>query len=127
MPCTRRAKTHARHGGRYIALEPMGIFYVQYHAEPTPESHDFESCGGAYVNCWVKAASIDAAARTASAVMADTGWNIVGVEEACCEVTEDWYSEDDEGREYYEQAANDGECYVFHKWPIEPQEGGDVH
>jgi hypothetical protein len=35
----------------------MPIFYIQYKAAPTPECEDFETAGGAFVNCWVKADS----------------------------------------------------------------------
>jgi len=105
----------------------MTIYYVQYEAEPLPESEDFETCGGAYVNCWVKAKSQTEAQRAASAAIGDAGWRILCVEEECCEVSETRYSEDEEGCEYYQQAVSDGECYVFHQWSVEPQEGDDVH
>jgi hypothetical protein len=105
----------------------MTIFYVLYEATPGGDSEDFQTCGGAYVNCWVQADSEQEAQRLASAAIAERGWTILSVEEECCEVTEDWYAEGDEERQYYEQAITDGECYVFHQWPVEPQEGDDVH
>ncbi len=105
----------------------MRIFYVQFEAVPLPESREFEQCGGAYVNCWLKADSEAHAANLASASVREAGWNVVAVEEECREVNEAYYSENEEGREHFEQANLDGECYVFHQWPIEDQEGRDVH
>ncbi len=105
----------------------MPIYYIQYEAEPLPESQEFEACGGAYVNCWVHAESEQEAERVTSDAIGEAGWRILSVEEECCEVSEDWYSEDEEGREYYQQAISEGNCYVFYQWPVEPQEGDDVH
>jgi hypothetical protein len=103
------------------------IFYVQFEAVPLPESQEFEQCGGAYVNCWLSAESETQAAKLASASVREAGWRVVAVEEACREVDKAYYSENDEGREHFEQATLDGECYVFHQWPIEDQEARDVH
>jgi hypothetical protein len=105
----------------------MHIFYIQFEAEPQPKSEAFGSCGGAYVNCWVQASSELEAIVKASAAVSESGWKILSVEEECSEASEDWYSNDDEGREYFHRAVSDGECYVFHQWPLEPQEGDDVH
>ena len=65
--------------------------------------------------------------RVTSDAIGEAGWRVLSVEEECCEVSEDWYSEDEEGREYYQQAISEGNCYVFYQWPVEPQEGDDVH
>ncbi len=112
---------------RYIARKRMGIFYVQYHAEPQPDSEEFESCGGAYVNCWVNASSKEEAQSQTAAAIAAAGWKILSVEDECTAVDADWYSDDDESREYYQRAVEEGVCYVFHMWPIEPQEDDKVH
>lgn len=105
----------------------MTIFYIQYHAEPDAEGEQFGLYGGAYVTCWVRAASVAEAEKTASAAIRESGWKIVAVEDECCAASESWYSDDDEGKQYFLQAVIDGECYVFHQWPPEPQEGDAVH
>jgi hypothetical protein len=105
----------------------MPVFYVQYETAPLPGSEHFENTGGAYVNCWVKAGSETQASERASAAVKESGWSILAVEEQCYEVTEEAYAEDDEGLEHYRRAVTEGECYVFHQWPAEPQEGDDVH
>jgi hypothetical protein len=105
----------------------MTIFYTIYEAIPLPESEDFEVCGGAYINCWVKAQSEEEASKSASAVIHERGWKVVSIQEECREVTEALYAEDEEGRGYYDQAVVDGECYVFHQWPVDAQDDDDVH
>jgi hypothetical protein len=98
----------------------MPIFYIQYEAIPAPGSEHFETAGGAYVNCWVKVgAEREAQERTSNAI-AESGWQILGVEELCREVTEDSYSDNDEGLDRYREAVVNAECYVFHVWPVEP-------
>jgi hypothetical protein len=105
----------------------MPVFYVQYEASPSPGSENFETAGGAFVNCWVKATSKRKACEEASAAIKESGWTILAVEEQCREVDDGTYAGDAEGLEYYRQAVVDGECYVYHMWPVEAQEGDDVH
>ncbi|MBS0422773.1 MAG: hypothetical protein JSR66_34015 [Proteobacteria bacterium] len=105
----------------------MTIFFTSYEAIPLPESGDFDVCGGAYVNCWVKAQSAKEAHQSASAVIHQRGWKVVSIQEECREVTAPSYAEDRESRVYYDQAVVDGECYVFHQWPVEAQDGHDVN
>jgi hypothetical protein len=99
----------------------MTIFFAQYEAVPLPESEDFGECGGAYINCWLKANSAAEASELALALIHERRWRIVLVEEEIREVFKDLFSEDAEGRDCYQQAVTDGECYVFHRWPVETQ------
>ena len=105
----------------------MPIFYFQYQALPTLQSEAFEDSGGAYVNCWVKADSEMQAREIATKAIEANNWRIVSVEEECREVTEEDFSENEKSLEYYLQATIDGECYVYHQWPNESQEGDIVH
>ena len=98
----------------------MTILYARYGAVPLPESEDFGECGGAYINCWLRASSASQASEMASALIRQRLWRIVSVEEEIREVKGDLFSSDDEeGGGYYEQALADGECYVFHRWPVD--------
>lgn len=110
-----------------LATHCMTIFYIQYEVAPAPGSENFDTAGGAFVNCWVQATSRREAHERASAAIEESGWTILGIEEQCRETAESEYSEDDDGLEHCRQAITDGECYVFHQWPVEPQEGDDVH
>lgn len=105
----------------------MLVFYVRYETAPSPGSANFETASGAYVNCWVKANSELEARKQTSTAIKESGWTILAIAEQCREVTDREYAEGDEGLEYYRQAVMDGECYVFHQWPVEPQEGDAVH
>src|SRR5262245_51736662 len=105
----------------------MSIFFILYEATPLPDAKEFESSGGAYINCWVEAESEEEAAEQSSVEIRDCGWQIVSVEEPCTEVTDLTYAEDDEARSYYEQAVNEGACYVYHQWPIEDHEDDEKH
>lgn len=104
----------------------MTIFFAQYEAVPLPHSEQYAECGGAYVNCWLQAASEDEAYKMASTLIHGRGSKIVSVEEGCREVTQASYADDEEGKEYYEQAVLDGECYVFHQWPVDTAENGNA-
>jgi hypothetical protein len=105
----------------------MTIYYVMYEAMPNADSEDFANCGGAYVNCWVRADSEGEAERMASAAIREREWSITSVEDQCREVTDQSYTKDDEEWEYYREAVAEGECYVYHEWPVEPQEQDQVH
>jgi hypothetical protein len=103
------------------------IYFIQYEARPNPESEDFVKCGGGFINCWVKSNSPDEARKAATKTINENNWEIVAVEENCREVSENSYSEEDDGLEHYEQATLDGECYVFHTWRNEPQQNNERH
>jgi hypothetical protein len=132
--CDRRSIRHfsgalSKHLGRLVTdgvnkcdcheRQIMTVFYLQFEAAPHPLSEHFAQCGGAYVNCWVNASTVPQAQKLATNAIVENGWLIVGVEERGYEVTEQWYLDDDETLEYFEQANTDGECYVFHQWPVE--------
>ena len=105
----------------------MPIFCVQYEVAPAPGSANFDVAGGAYVSCWVKADSAGEALDRSSAAIKESGWTILTVEDQCREIAESEFSGDDDDLEHYRQAVSDGECYVVHQWPAEPQEGDDLH
>ena len=105
----------------------MTIFFSRYEAIPLPEAEDFAVCGGAYINCWIQAQSEEEASELAAVVIHERGWKVVSVDEECREVDESLYAEDDKHREYYDQAVLDGGCYVFHQWPVDDQDGAEMH
>ncbi len=111
--------------GLYIT-NTMKIYYLQYQSEPSPESKDSDRIGGAFINCWIKAGSLDAAKDLAQNSIRNNNWIILSLEESYV-VDSDYYRENKESLEYYEQAITDGEVYVYHSWPNQPQEDGIVH
>ena len=104
----------------------MAIFYIRYECIPTAESNDYKDTGGAFINCWVKAASIEAAKNMAENAISENQWKVLKLEESF-PVTIENYIEEEELLEFYQQAEIDGEVYVYYSWPNEPPEEEQVH
>ena len=104
----------------------MVMFYLQYACIPSPTSDDCDEIGGAYISCWIKALSIEAASTMAEVAIKENDWIVQKLEESYPIKKED-YGIDDASLEYYQQAEIDGEVYVYHTWPNEPQEEEQVH
>jgi len=100
----------------------MEIFYLQYEAEPTIKSDDYNLVGGAFINCWVKSNTLQSAKEIAEENIKDNNWLVLNLEEYS-PVSNNSYNLDDNSLEHYKQAEVDGEVYVYHSWPNEPQEG----
>jgi hypothetical protein len=105
----------------------MTIYYAIFEATPKPDSPQFENCGGAFINCWVRAQSSNEAESVAAAAISVSGWNMISQEDEWRELTDHSYSELDEEWRWYQQAVTDGECYVYHLWPPEAQDGDGIH
>ena len=101
----------------------MPIFYVQYRARPEAKSGAFREHGGAFINCWIRADGADEAGRIATREIETSGWNIEGVEEPMrIEM-----APSDANTEYFNQALTDGECLVFHTWPVTDHDDQPSH
>lgn len=105
----------------------MPIFYVQYEAVPAPETPAFAEVGGAFVACWVRAESLLEASQRAHEAIGESGWTIIALVDECHEVSEQSYDADDDALPYFRQAVEEGECYVYHQWPADPQEEDSIH
>lgn len=103
------------------------VFYVQYEARPLPESKDFATVGGAYVNCYVVAKSGEKASELANKYLIENFWEAVRLEEGPVVRLREHYLDDPEMLECFDEALSNGECYVYHLWPIEAQDGDAVH
>ena len=98
------------------------MWRISYHVVPKPNSPAFEKCGGAYVNCWILFAWQDGAELLAKYEV-EKEWTITEPAEIS------WYEpgdidDDSPHKEYYDQAAIDGGCFVFHQYELE-SEGSD--
>ena len=94
----------------------MAIYFFTFLAHPTPDAREFEEAAGAYVNCWMRNDNGQTARERAEELIRDYGWSVEGLEEETT-VTSDDYDEDDEDREFYEQALVESEVLVFNTWP----------
>jgi hypothetical protein len=97
------------------------MFLVFLGARPTEAQDGYAEFGGAYVNCWVDAASERDAVAIAQAEVREAEWE-PGPIESVGPVTADDYTDDASGREYFEQALLDGVVLVFHTWPRDAPE-----
>ncbi len=104
----------------------MEMFHLQYECCPNPESEDYHDSGGAYVNCWVKAESIESAQQSAELAITENQWTIIKLEESFPVCLDD-YDNDEESVKYHKQAEINDEVYVYHMWPNEPQESDPIH
>jgi hypothetical protein len=105
----------------------MPIFHVQYEVVPAPDSPAFAEVGGAFVNCWVTADSLPSASTMAHDAIRDGGWTIIALVDECREVGEQSYDADDDALPYFRQAVEDGECFVYHQWPVDVHDGDSIH
>lgn len=103
----------------------MEIFFIQYEVVPLEKNSEYETTGGAVVNCWIKASSLNEADKIAAKVIEADHWKIINTESFS--VNESFYEDDEDGAEYYRQAMVDGECYVYYSWPNEAQEEDFIH
>ncbi len=107
----------------------MPMFFFTFLASPTPDAKEFEDSGGAYVNCWIRSDDNELSDRHkaeahARGLIQEYGWTVEALEEGST-VTSEAYGEDDEDREFYEEALVEGEVLVFNTWPRDGEEDGE--
>lgn len=101
----------------------MNIYYFRFEAVPASNAKDFNDCGGAMINCWIKEESGERASIKASSHIINNGWKILLLEESF--LAEEGMYEGQESLKYFEQAKSDGEVYVYHTWPVDAQDDDD--
>ena len=102
----------------------MSMFFLTYLAIPTPDAKEFYESGGAYVSCWIQSGDRSAAEQRAKDLIHEYGWSVESFEEGAIVTSAD-YDQDDEDREFYEQALVEGEVLVFNTWPRGEEDGED--
>jgi hypothetical protein len=102
------------------------VFYVQYKVRPTAQNELWGEAGGAYVHCYRQAAGAEKAARAARETLFELHWEVLSVEEGPSLVNRAELT-DLEQQEHFDTAALDGECFVYHLWPSDPQDDDPVH
>jgi hypothetical protein len=107
-------------------IDDQKLYYIQYEVQPLPDNDQFSTAGGAYVNCYLMSASSERATSLAHANFTENSWEIVSVEDGPRMISSEHFV-DAETRECVDKAASEGECYVYHLWPIDPQEDDLIH
>lgn len=95
------------------------MFFLQYVANTSETHPEHGLLGDAFLCCWIDAPTLDLADAVARTEIDSQHWLIREREEAG-EVQATDYDEDDENREFYEQALTDKTVYVFHTCPRYP-------
>jgi hypothetical protein len=103
-----------------------GLYLVTIEALPNPGTEDFDECGGAYVNAYIRESSEASALESAQRVITEAGWSCKAVESVAYVTRED-FVEEDEGLESFEQALAEGVVLVFHTYPVGPDDEDVVH
>lgn len=99
----------------------MTMFFLTFLAVPTPDAKEYLVSGGAYVNCWIQSPDRFQAESRARELIGEYGWQVEALEEGAI-VTSESYDEDEEDREFYEQALVENEVLVFNTWPPESED-----
>lgn len=97
----------------HFGLVPVGaMFLVTYDVRPSDSNPKRDDLGGAIVNCWVVADSLDFAVLKTQERLVESGWVVVDRVTA-----EPAYADDHGHNEYFRQARVDGLVAVFHTYP----------
>lgn len=106
----------------------MYLFTIR--AKPDPDNEDIDDdVGGAYVNVWVNFPEQDAAEVVAKYYISEAGW-IPDLTLEIHWVDEEDYEANDEDKDYFMEALQDGSCLVFNQWPKDAEDADteyDVH
>ena len=96
-----------------FSLVPVGtMFLVTYDARPSGSNPERDDLGGAIVNCWIVADSLESAVLMAQERLVESGWVIVDRVTA-----EPAHADNHNHKEHFRQALVDGLVAVFHTYP----------
>ncbi|MFG0285382.1 MAG: hypothetical protein ACF8R7_13270 [Phycisphaerales bacterium JB039] len=93
--------------------------FLRFEGVPQKDNPDYLEFGGAFINCWVRAPSLEAARTTARAEIADAGWTIIEDIEAYIIERTDYTDDQQTAIDRFDQAQIDGEVYEFNTYPPE--------
>jgi hypothetical protein len=96
----------------------MRMYFIVYHAKPQPGSRNTEGIAGAYVSCWIEAASLEQADTIARQEISAIKWGILE-RDVAYEISEKTYSSESDGLEFYQQALIDKCVLRIHTYPIQ--------
>lgn len=92
------------------------MYYVMIETAPSEDNEEKNTCGGAFLDCWVKAETEEAAVEAAKEYAAHNGWEYISTEEVSIAEREN-YSDDKETLEVYDEACRYDIAGVFYMWP----------
>lgn len=95
----------------------MAIYYVMIETVPKSDNPESREFGGAYVGCWVNAATRQEACAIAKEHVDAEGWIYKKTEEIF-KTDRIQYKDDPEALEYYDFALENGLSSIFNTWPL---------
>ena len=96
----------------------MAVYYFMIEAVPCADSEERLSCGGAYINCWVKAETEKAALAKVMNYAAEEKWTCKNVEEVF-PARREMYLDEPESLAGFDEAQRYGLSAIFYTWPLE--------
>ena len=97
----------------------MEIYYVMTEAVPNPGNPESKDVGGAYINCFVNAASKEDAIIKVKEYINAENWEFFQVKDIFI-AKRDMYTDEPESLECYDEASQYGLGAVFYTWSKEP-------
>ena len=104
------------------------MVFLAFEVFPLDSNRKSSDRGGAFVNCWINIRDQEKAEIQARKEIYKAGWHVISLNKVKT-VNRKYFNDNKESLEYYEQAKIDGECYVFHTWPLDAdddEENGDT-
>jgi len=95
------------------------MYFLLLEAVPTADHPEHDRIGAGFISCWIEHESIEEAIATAKSMIVEQNWRIVQTELVQL-VTETDYEEEDEHRQYFEQALIDKTVFCFNCCPRHP-------
>ncbi len=96
----------------------MNVYFFMLEAVPCENNPESEYLGGAFVNCWVKAETMENAFDEAVKYLEIQGWEFIRIEDEY--ITErERYFDMPKSLECYDEACEYGASGIFYTYPIE--------
>jgi hypothetical protein len=100
------------------------MFLFNIEVVPRPNSPHAQEFGGAYVHCLIDFPQENGAEVLARYYLENEGWQSLQTEEVRVVEREDYADDDPDYLRYYDEAAADGACFIYHRWPLDADAGG---
>ena len=94
---------------------------IAIHAKQNSDYPHEKQYAGAYIDCYIKDQTEKNALYIAKGWIAESGWDVLTVEEQR-EISEEDYAPESEGRDFVRQALTDEEVFVYHIYERDDEE-----
>ncbi|MCP5335847.1 MAG: hypothetical protein H7A08_09215 [Oceanospirillaceae bacterium] len=103
------------------------IYFVHFQVQPGMDNPDFESVGGAYAICFIRARNATKASLHAQQNFTNNNWQVLRIEDGPFRVERNQYLDDEDNLAAFDEAMQEGESYILYEWPVEAQPGETIH